>query len=192
MPELGEIRKAREIGRKGTYRFIWQACEGCGKERWVIIYKHKPVSVLCHPCAMNTPEYKAEQSERSRGNKSPTWRGGCKKTKQGYIHIWLSRDDFFYPMANSRGYVPEHRLIVAQALGRCLQKWEIVHHKNGVKADNRYPDNLFLTMTQYHSPRIIENILRESIRLLEGQVKKLKQQVKTLEAQVGRLSILQE
>lgn len=138
MPTIGEIKKGRELGRKDTGRYVWQPCEICGKERWVQIRIKKGfVKVkVCKTCV----------GKRLRGSNSPNWGGGKYKERTGYVIVYLSPDDFYYPMAtrsrgrhNSHrygGYVQEHRLVMAKHLGRCLQSWELVHHKNGVKDDN--------------------------------------------------------
>ena len=139
MPAIGETRKGRELGRKDSGRYIWHACEICGKERWVQIrIRHGGfVKVrVCSSCKGGTIA----------GAKSPFWKGGRYKKGSGYVVVYVKADDFFFPMANRTrgrsahrygGYVQEHRLVMARKLGRCLHPWEIVHHLNGVKHDNR-------------------------------------------------------
>lgn len=65
------------------------------------------------------------------------WKGGRVKTTAGYISLWIDANHPFACMAGSTGYVLEHRLVMAEFLGRPLRPDETVHHLNGAKGDNR-------------------------------------------------------
>lgn len=60
------------------------------------------------------------------------WKGG-KIILNGYIAIYMPN----HPYRTAGDYVYEHRLIMEQHLNRYLESWEIVHHINGDKMDNR-------------------------------------------------------
>lgn len=64
--------------------------------------------------------------------------------KNGYALKWAPD----HPREN-RGRVREHILVVEEQIGRYLVKGENVHHKNGVRDDNR-PENLELWVS--HQP----------------------------------------
>lgn len=158
MPQIGEIKRGLDIGSKPKWnKYIWRACIGCGKERWVELRKGQPNRLRCNSC-----------SRRSRVDYK-----GCRiKSKQKYIYIRLQPDDFFYSMIKRNGYVLEHRLIMAKHLGRCLQRWEVVHHKNHIRDDNRI-ENLQLHTESYH----------QQITILENRIKVLEKRVTLLEAE---------
>ncbi len=60
------------------------------------------------------------------------WKGGRNK-HNGYIYIKQNN----HPFTDSRGYMSEHRLVMEKSLGRYLKPSEHIHHKNGIKDDNR-------------------------------------------------------
>jgi len=60
------------------------------------------------------------------------WKGGRTYHKKGYVKV----RDPEHPRA-SRGYVFEHILVIEAALARFLEPDESVHHRNGVRGDNR-------------------------------------------------------
>ena len=55
-----------------------------------------------------------------------------------------------HPGANTYGLIPQHRLIMEEHLGRFLLPNEIVHHKNGVRDDNRL-ENLEVLTKNLHA-----------------------------------------
>ena len=205
MPKLGELRTGQDIGYKsGHERYIWAACEGCNEERWVRFEGGKISYSLCHSCAAKDESRRRKISVALKGGKRPSckgkrgpyWKGGRTKSR-GYIHLMIYPNDFFYPMAQKGtssfgAYVPEHRLVMAQHLGRCLQRWELVHHKNGIKDDNRF-ENLELVCRnghiQSHNKGYRDGYQQGLQDGRDKQIQELKQEIRLLRWQIKELDI---
>lgn len=83
------------------------------------------------------------------------WKGGKYIDNHGYVVVRLYPDDPFFSMANTGCYVLEHRYIMAQHLGRCLEKTETVHHIDGNRQNNAI-DNLQLRNKQHGKGQIFK------------------------------------
>lgn len=144
MPKIGDIVRAREIKKGGTSLYIWVACPECGIEHWA--------SYQYYNMGGHKKRGRCDSCARASRRGAKGW-----LDKFGYRHIPLRKTDFFYPTANKRGYIREHRLVMAKHLGRNLHPWEIVHHKGTKypvgskedKSDNRV-ENLVLTPEADH------------------------------------------
>ena len=68
----------------------------------------------------------------------------------------VSKGDYNYaivkdhPKATKNGYVLEHRIVIENQLKRLLKDDEVIHHKNGIKKDNR-PETLEVLINSEHS-----------------------------------------
>lgn len=144
-----------EVGMTGKRT---HKCLDC--EKWVT-----RGAIRCRECS--SKRVAPTRSICQRGDKSLAWRGGRIKDSRGYIHVKLSPGDFFYSMASScQHYVLEHRLVMAKQLGRCLHRWEMVHHRNHVKDDNNVSNLQLVSDDRHGQITILENeIARLKVRL---------------------------
>lgn len=93
------------------------------------------------------------------------WRGGIITDDRGYILVYQPQ----HPNASNDGYVREHRLIMEKFLGRYLNDIESVHHKNGIKDDNRI-ENLQLTDNHSEHMKLFHPNAGMNTRFKKGHV----------------------
>jgi len=140
------------IGGKVSIR-----CANCGKE------------LLRLPCRLRRGKNfcnrhcKAEwQTINCKGNASPSWKGGRRKDKSGYIEVYMPA----HHRNRRSGYVYEHILVAEEKYGEPITKEYHVHHLNGIKDDNR-PENLVRIRPENHKRTTVRDILQQRIRELE-------------------------
>jgi transposase-like protein len=102
------------------------------------------------------------------------WKGGIYVDNFGYRKVRLAPNDPFVGMCNSGGYVMEHRLVMARALGRPLRTKESIHHIDGNRLNNALA-NLELRQGQHgHGARFVcldcgsHNV--EAVKLAAGEI----------------------
>ena len=114
----------------------WLA-DGRARVNGVTLYE----SSKCHFCGKDCWTVSSDLRRKGMGFCDVTcvggWRGkiareGRKVNQHGYVVV--RRPD--HPNATTNGYVLEHRLVMAEFLGRPLEAGEVVHHRDGDKTNN--------------------------------------------------------
>jgi hypothetical protein len=148
-----------------------RTCSECGRE-----YEPSSRHLRCPACRSRDlcwcgapKQGKSATCSRCRtvaGAANGRWKGGRTRHKAGYVMLWAPG----HPRAGKGQYVFEHILVMEGLLGRHLLPDESVHHRNGVRDDNR-PENLELwTRPQPTGIRVSDAVAwaREILARYEG------------------------
>lgn len=108
------------------------------------------------------------EKPRVHGAEHHSWRGGRRVTDKGYVQLRVTDENshLVAPPVPRSGYVAEHRLVMAQKLGRPLLPTERPHHKNLIRSANT-PDNLELWTTSQPPGARVADLLEWSLGLLD-------------------------
>jgi hypothetical protein len=159
-------------GKKGA-KNVFEECPNCGNGRWVQL-KAQGKYTKCRKC-LNRGKI---------GIKNGMWKGGTKINYAGYIMVRIYPNNPYFKMANIAGYVFKHRLVMAQKLNRCLEDWELVHHRDSVKTHNE-PENLYLTDASNHNTLVEATLKRQDkhIKVQDNRISGLEARATLLEAE---------
>ena len=147
-----EISQKTNTGRPGWNKGKKMSQQTCEKLRQISLNMPQDVKNKIRNTIKKlwkNPEYRKNMREKHRKIFD-----GRLKSFYGYIMIY--KPDHPYAIRQKQSYVPEHRLIMENHIGRYLRPSERVHHINGIKDDNRI-ENLKLfkdssSHAKYHFP----------------------------------------
>ena len=100
------------------------------------------------------------------GKRSSQYKEGLETRKNGYRMVHVP----------GRKNVYEHRFVAEQTLGRPLEPGEVVHHKNGIKDDNR-PENLEVLSRKEHYLLTVVEILVALAKLYPRRIPEIKRRI---------------
>lgn len=109
-------------------------------------------------CCSKRCAYDLGNLKRGRkGEENGNWKGGvAKHGNSGYLRQYVP----------GRGHLLQHRVVMEQMIGRELLPHEEVHHKNGIRYDNR-PENLELWAKRQPGGQRVSDLIEYAHWVLE-------------------------
>jgi len=121
-------------------------CDYCGDIFWTTT----PTSRLCSCRCTNAPR----KQER-------------RVLSSGYVLVYP--DNAKHPTTNN-GRILEHRLVMEKHLGRYLKPGETIHHKNGIRSDNRI-ENLELWVGRQPCGQRVQDLIDFVVEHYEAELR---------------------
>lgn len=162
---ISKFKLADLEGRKfGSLVVVKRAANNIktNKPNWLCKCDCGKKTIVASNALLNNATKSCGCKQYKKGKDSIFWKGGRQKNKDGYILVHGPDND----MANSHGYVFEHRLVMSRKIGRSLFKNETVHHINGNRSDNRIK-NLELWVKPHPYGQRVADIVKFSVRFLK-------------------------
>lgn len=151
------IEKKGKLYLKGPSQLeglVRKNCVICGED--YLIRKGKERASVSKYCSREC----RGMSDRGEGN--PNWKGGKYPAADGYV--WVHSEKHRGTKGRD-ARILEHMLVMEEHIGRPLTPDETVHHKNGVRNDNRI-ENLELWSGRHSRGQRIEDLVAYAKEIL--------------------------
>lgn len=160
---FGRLTVIKEAGRNRVSHIQWLCECTCGTSKVILGGNLRAGRTKSCGCLQREISSKI-MSERIRntGPRHHNWKGGRFQSNHGYVFI-LDRQ---HENSNHLGYVLEHVKVMSKIIGRPMLPKETIHHKNGIRNDNR-PENLELWASSHPPGQRIEDLLTYAREILE-------------------------
>lgn len=146
--KFGRLTVLRRAGNRTGNRAYWVCKCDCGELHEAPGYNLR--EGLCQSCGCLQREW----AQANRGEAHSRWKGGRHIDRNGYVTIRC----YDFPGADGPIGIAEHIAVMAKHLGRPLFPDESVHHKNGIRHDNRM-ENLELRVSNHGQGQNVPDIV---------------------------------
>jgi hypothetical protein len=157
---LTVVRRAENVGNASA----WECRCECGVLTIVRGYCLRDGQRSCG-CILQKSGQDWRLKNSARGSRSPRWKGGRYYGRGGYV--FLTNPEYpGKPIGVSYWKAREHVVVMSRHMGRSLTPDETVHHKNGVRDDNRL-ENLELWSSSHPSGQRIEDKVKWALEIIK-------------------------
>jgi hypothetical protein len=155
---FGRLLVVKEVEHKtNSHQRRWLCKCDCGKETTVYDMSFRP----------NKRNGELKQRKRTTQScgclrKEKRAESGSKRKIKGYVYLYKPGHPNSW---KSRDYVAEHIFVMGEHLGRPVRQDESVHHKNGIKDDNRL-ENLELRSSFHGKGQRVEDLVEWATKII--------------------------